>query len=61
MATEAAGANDSPALTNEIRRMTSQALHLPYLEVPADLVPAAKAPAPKAKAGHNLNAEEQAL
>ncbi|WP_285021765.1 malate dehydrogenase (quinone) [Novosphingobium sp. fls2-241-R2A-195] len=53
--------NDSPALTNEIRRMTSQALHLPYLEVPADLMPAAKAPAPKAKAGHNLNAEEQAL
>ncbi|GLK42760.1 MULTISPECIES: malate dehydrogenase (quinone) [Novosphingobium] len=53
--------NDSPALTNEIRRMTSHALHLPYLEVPADLVSAAKAPAPKAKAGHNLNAEEQAL
>jgi malate dehydrogenase (quinone) len=53
--------NDSPALTNEIRRMTSQALHLPYLEVPADLVPAAKAPAPKAKTGRNLNAEEQAL
>ncbi|MFT4055539.1 MAG: malate dehydrogenase (quinone) [Novosphingobium sp.] len=53
--------NDSPALTNEIRRMTSQALHLPYLEVPVDLVPAAKAVAPKAKAGRNLNAEEQAL
>ncbi|PNU04036.1 malate dehydrogenase (quinone) [Novosphingobium guangzhouense] len=57
--------NDSPALTNEIRRMTSQALHLPYLEVPADLTPAAKAPAaapaPKAKAGQNLNTEEQAL
>lgn len=32
------GLNDDPALTNQIRRMTSTALHLPYLEVPADLV-----------------------
>lgn len=55
--------NDSPKLTNEIRRMTSQALHLPYLEVPEDLaaVKTPIAPAPKAKAGRNLNAEEQAL
>lgn len=26
--------NDSPALTNKIRRMTSETLSLPYLEVP---------------------------
>ncbi len=36
--------NDSPALTNEIRKMTSEALNLPYLTVPeagaADLSPA---------------------
>ncbi|MET0288354.1 MAG: malate dehydrogenase (quinone) [Pseudoxanthomonas sp.] len=31
--------NSSPALTNQIRRQTSQALQLPYLEVPADLDP----------------------
>ncbi|RYF77951.1 MAG: malate dehydrogenase (quinone) [Comamonadaceae bacterium] len=43
--------NDTPALTNEIRRMTSSALNLPYLDVPADLsggtanVPAAAASA----------------
>lgn len=29
--------NDSPALTNEIRRQTSQSLQLPYLDVPQDL------------------------
>lgn len=42
--------NDSAQLTNEIRKMTSQTLHLPYLEVPADVgssAPAAPpAPAP---------------
>ncbi len=31
--------NESAATTNEIRRMTSAALHLPYLDVPADLSP----------------------
>ncbi|RXR02013.1 malate dehydrogenase (quinone) [Pseudoxanthomonas composti] len=31
--------NASPAMTNKIRRQTSQALQLPYLEVPADLDP----------------------
>ncbi|WP_293776049.1 malate dehydrogenase (quinone) [uncultured Oxalicibacterium sp.] len=35
--------NDSPALTNEIRRYTSEALNLPYLQVPAN--PSAVAPA----------------
>ena len=29
--------NSSPALTNEIRRATSETLQLPYIEVPADL------------------------
>jgi malate dehydrogenase (quinone) len=28
--------NDSAALVNEIRTLTSQTLHLPYLEVPVD-------------------------
>lgn len=65
--------NDTPALTNEIRRMTSTALNLPYLDVPADVVtkapattattapaavPAPPAPAP---AGRALNKEMQAL
>jgi malate dehydrogenase (quinone) len=55
--------NDDPALTNEIRRMTSTALHLPYLDVPVDL---GKAPAPAAAASgpaanKQLNKEMQAL
>ncbi len=37
--------NESAATTNEIRRMTSAALHLPYLDVPADLSPSATPPA----------------
>ena len=59
--------NDTPALTNEIRRMTSSALNLPYLEVPADVatLPAVAAPtapsAPAAPAGGTLNKEMQAL
>ncbi len=28
--------NDGAALVNEIRTLTSQTLHLPYLEVPVD-------------------------
>ncbi|MEH3087563.1 MAG: malate dehydrogenase (quinone) [Xylophilus ampelinus] len=60
--------NESPALTNEIRRMTSAALGLPYLDVPDDVAtraasataPAA-APAPPAPAGRALNREMQAL
>ncbi|GKT01476.1 malate dehydrogenase (quinone) [Acidovorax sp. SUPP3434] len=61
--------NEDPALTNEIRRMTSSALHLPYLDVPATLgktaaTPAGAAPAqPKAPeaAGPRTNKEMQAL
>jgi malate dehydrogenase (quinone) len=63
--------NDSPALTNEIRGMTSQALNLPYLEVPAapgDATPATTAtplpaatPAKPAEKSRNANAELQAL
>ncbi|MDA8454556.1 malate dehydrogenase (quinone) [Acidovorax sp. GBBC 3334] len=60
--------NESPALTNEIRRMTSMALHLPYLEVPADLTQPAQpragaaSTAPLAPAApRQLNKEMQAL
>ncbi len=60
--------NEDPALTNEIRRMTSSALHLPYLDVPATLgkaaTPAGAAPVqPKAPeaAGPKTNKEMQAL
>lgn len=61
--------NEDPAFTNEIRRMTSTALHLPYLDVPADLGKAAANPAgaapaqPKAPeaAGPKTNKEMQAL
>jgi malate dehydrogenase (quinone) len=54
--------NDSAALTNEIRTLTSQALHLPYLEVPVDATAAAPAPAPApAKEKRNANEELQAL
>ncbi|MFT4249214.1 MAG: malate dehydrogenase (quinone) [Pseudomonas sp.] len=58
--------NDSPALTNEIRGMTSQALNLPYLEVPD--APGQDAPAPAAvpaakpaEQTRNANQELQAL
>ncbi|QWP75419.1 malate dehydrogenase (quinone) [Lysobacter sp. K5869] len=60
--------NDSPALTNRIRRMTSETLKLPYLEVP---VPGAQPPqpsdppptrsAPPAKDARNQQPELQAL
>ncbi len=54
--------NDSPATTNEIRRMTSTALHLPYLDVPAGLSPSATPPAAVAPAApRNQNKEMQAL
>jgi malate dehydrogenase (quinone) len=56
--------NASPALTNRIRRMTSQALKLPYIEVPADLAAPAKADAKagaKPSGNRNLNREQQAL
>lgn len=56
--------NDSAAFTNEIRRATSSALNLPFVEVPADLS-AEKAPAAttatEPKTDKNLNKEEQAL
>lgn len=59
--------NDSVERTNAIRRETSQALQLPYINVPADLSAAAASgtlpepvviPAPKHK---NENTEEQAM
>jgi malate dehydrogenase (quinone) len=55
--------NDSAALVNEIRSMTSQTLKLPYLEVPADATAApATPPAPApAKEKRNANEELQAL
>ena len=61
--------NSSPALTNEIRRATSETLQLPYIEVPADLNhpnPAQAMPpvipvAPAANDEKNLNKEEQAM
>ena len=61
--------NSSAALTNEIRRATSETLQLPYIEVPADLSgshPAQAMPpvipaAPAANDEKNLNKEEQAM
>ncbi len=56
--------NDSAALTNEIRTLTSQSLHLPYLEVPLEnaATPAlAPATAPTAPEKRNANEELQAL
>ncbi len=57
--------NDSAALTNQIRGQTSQALHLPYVEVPADLgtapAPAAPPQAEPAARRRNANEELQAL
>ena len=38
--------NESAALTNEIRSLTSQSLKLPYLEVPADVGAGTAAPVP---------------
>jgi malate dehydrogenase (quinone) len=55
--------NPDATLTNEVRRMTSQALNLPYLEVP-ETVGAAAQTAPAARPpvrNRNLNAEQQAL
>lgn len=61
--------NSSAALTNQIRRATSQTLQLPYIEVPADFSrpnPAQAMPpvipaAPAANDEKNLNKEEQAM
>ncbi|KAG1441008.1 hypothetical protein G6F57_018843 [Rhizopus arrhizus] len=64
--------NDSPALTNQIRAMTSQTLHLPYVEVPVTDnatantgVPAVNPPAAPnpaaAQPARNANTEMQAL
>jgi malate dehydrogenase (quinone) len=59
--------NDSAALVNEIRSMTSQTLKLPYLEVPADATaapatPPAPTPTPTpGKEKRNANEELQAL
>ncbi|WP_242121444.1 malate dehydrogenase (quinone) [Sphingomonas lacusdianchii] len=55
--------NDDPAFTNQIRRMTSATLNLPFVEVPADVRPgAATAPAPVATPpARSLNREQQAM
>ena len=62
--------NESPEYTNEIRRTTSSALHLPFVEVPVNLGKADAAPveAPAAPAAvapqsdsRHLNKEMQAL
>ncbi|MCD2511747.1 malate dehydrogenase (quinone) [Comamonas endophytica] len=60
--------NESAALTNEIRTQTSQALGLPYIEVPVGAQGAAAAaaaapatPSPAAPASRNANTEMQAL
>lgn len=61
--------NDSAATTNEIRRMTSTALHLPYLDVPGSLAPSAPsamqpatpAAEPASAAPRVLNKDMQAL
>ncbi|PZQ53391.1 MAG: malate dehydrogenase (quinone) [Novosphingobium pentaromativorans] len=54
--------NDSPALTNRIRRMTSKRLGLPFIAVPDSLKQAPSAhPEPEAGKGRNLNREQQAL
>lgn len=57
--------NDDPAFTNQIRRMTSATLKLPFVEVPADLrTTPAGAPVPAAAApqqGRSLNREQQAM
>lgn len=55
--------NDDPAFTNQIRRMTSEALNLPFVEVPANVRPgAATAPAPVATPpARSLNREQQAM
>ncbi len=57
--------NDSAELTNSIRTGTSQALNLPYLEVPATLqqsaAPAPVQPAEPAEQSRNVNKELQAL
>ncbi|NWF34004.1 malate dehydrogenase (quinone) [Stenotrophomonas sp. SAM-B] len=59
--------NDSPALTNEIRRLTSETLKLPYLDVPLEgatspAVMLTPPPAAKpAEAKRNANEELQAL
>ncbi|WBQ18225.1 malate dehydrogenase (quinone) [Sphingobium yanoikuyae] len=53
--------NASPDLTNRIRRMTSQTLGLPYIEVPAGLNGAMPDAGAKLPAKRNLNSEQQAL
>lgn len=53
--------NDSPALTNEIRRMTSQTLQLPYLDVPVAPTPAPMPAAQPQPQPRNQNEELQAM
>lgn len=55
--------NDDPAFTNQIRRMTSAALSLPFVDVPAGVrAGAAAAPAPVATPPvRSLNREQQAM
>ncbi|WP_028358277.1 malate dehydrogenase (quinone) [Brackiella oedipodis] len=57
--------NQSPAYTNKIRRMTSSALHLPFIEVPENgelsTTPPKVENPNKSKQEGNLNTEMQAL
>ncbi len=55
--------NDSPALTNQIRRYTSETLKLPYLQVPENGQPAASGPVPveNPPVEDHINRELQAL
>lgn len=55
--------NDDPGFTNRIRRMTSETLKLPFVEVPANVrVAPAGAPVPAApRPGRSLNREQQAM
>ncbi|MDO4224109.1 MAG: malate dehydrogenase (quinone) [Acinetobacter sp.] len=53
--------NESVALTNQIRRMTSEALKLPHIEVPANLNAPTTPKAVEAPKTKNLNVEQQAM
>ncbi len=55
--------NDSPTLTNQIRRYTSETLKLPYLQVPENGQPAATGPVPveNPPVEDHINRELQAL
>ena len=51
--------NDSAALTNEIRRQTSDTLRLPFLDVPAETSPAVMMTPPPAAPVEKRNKDEE--